>query len=64
LKREPPLATFEDGTVDTTALIGGEAEGKPITNVAEAVQAIDTMNFDALDAQLAADLADIEASFE
>jgi hypothetical protein len=60
----PQEATFEDGAVDEAALIGGEAEGKPITNVAEAVQAIDTMNFDALDAQLAADLADIEASFE
>ena len=60
----PEGATFEDGTLDDSALIGGEAEGKPITNVAEAVQAIDDLDTAALDALLATDLAEIEASFE
>ncbi len=55
--------SMEDGTLDDS-LIGGEAEGMPITNVAEAVQAIDDWDTAALDAQLAADLAEIEASFE
>ncbi len=59
----PAGATFEDGTLDA-AFIGGEAEGKPITNVAEAVQAIDDLDTAAFDAQLAADMAEIEASFE
>lgn len=60
----PAEATFEDGTLDESAFIGGEAEGKPITNVAEAVQAIDDLDTAAFDAQLAADMAEIEASFE
>lgn len=59
----PEGATFEDGTLDGDS-IGGEAEGTRITNVAEAVQAIDDWDTEALDAQLAADLAEIEASFE
>ena len=52
------------GESTDSALIGGEAEGKPITNVAEAVQAIDDLDTAQLDAQIAADLAEIDASFE
>lgn len=55
-------AVSEDGLEN--ALIGGEAEGMPITSVAEAVQAIDDLDTAELDALLAADLAEIEASFE
>ncbi|MFM2415249.1 MAG: hypothetical protein RI911_942, partial [Candidatus Parcubacteria bacterium] len=58
----PEVMPGED-TLDA-APVGGEVEGKKITNVAEAVSALDGLDTAALDAQLEADLASIEASFE